>query len=215
MAVVFINPNSTVSMTSAMTEQARRAAPDVLFDGWTSHRGPAAIQGVEDGEAAVPPMLELVKEASDIGAEGIVIGCFDDTGLAEAKRLAACPVIGIGQAAYHFAALQGWRFSVVTTLSVSVPILEDNIRAQGLEHVLSRVRASDVPVLELEANPKHAGQVVAREPADAEANDHIGALILGCAGMVEVFAAVRQAVTVEVIDPVSCAARAMRWLAKG
>ena len=118
MAVIIINPNSTASMTDAMLAQARRSAPDLDFDGWTSTEGPQAIQGAADGEAARVPLLKLVERASSQGADGIIIGCFDDTALEEAATIADCPVIGIGQASYHFAALRNWRFSVVTTLSV-------------------------------------------------------------------------------------------------
>jgi allantoin racemase len=153
--IVLINPNSTVSMTEAMLRTARNAVPDAYFEGWTSRYGPPAIEGREDGDAATPHLLKLVRKASDAGAKVIVIGCFDDTGLDEARRIAACPVIGIGQAAYHMAALAGARFSVVTTLAVSVPVLEENVKSCGLGGNLVRVRASDVSVLDLELDADH------------------------------------------------------------
>lgn len=212
MAIIIINPNSTVSMTEAMLGQAQRSVPDRVFEGWTSHDGPPAIQGPEDGEAASPPLLDLVQQASEAGADGIVIGCFDDTALETAKTLARCPVIGIGQASYHYAALRNWRFSVVTTLPVSVPIIENNILAQNLGRYLARVRASDVPVLALEADPARTGQVIIEEARRAESQDDISALILGCAGMVEVYHDVQRALSIATIDPVTCAARCMSWL---
>lgn len=212
MPVTIINPNSTVQMTEAMVAQARKSAPELTFEGWTSQDGPPAIQGAEDGVVATPPLLKLVKQASDAGAAGIVIGCFDDTALEQAARLATCPVIGIGQASYHYAALKNWRFSVVTTLSVSVPVLQENIQRQGLGQFVAKVRASEVPVLDLEADPKQAGKIVAQEALKAEAQDDISAVILGCAGMVEVVNEVRNALTVRTIDPVACAARCMSWL---
>lgn len=214
MAITIINPNSTTSMTDAMVAQARRAAPDLLFEGWTSSGGPPSIQGAEDGDAATPPLLELVKRASDARSDGIIIGCFDDTALEDASRLANCPVIGLGQASYHYAALRNWRFSVVTTLSVSVPILEQNIARQGLASFASRVRASEVPVLELEANPKRAGQSIVEEALEAQASDDISAVILGCAGMVQVVEDVQRALSLHTIDPVTCSARCMSWLTR-
>ena len=213
MAVVIINPNSTVSMTQAMVRVARASAPRIEFEGWTSSEGPPSIQGPEDGQRATPPLLNLIKRAADAGARGIIIGCFDDTGLVEASRLARCPVIGIGQAAYHFAALHHWRFSVVTTLSVSVPVLEANIGASGLDHLLARVRASDVPVLELERDPAEAGRQILAEASSAAMEDRVDAVILGCAGMVQVVDEVTRALDVAVIDPVACAARCFSWLA--
>jgi allantoin racemase len=214
MAVIIINPNSTPSMTDAMLAQARRSAPQLAFEGWTSHDGPPAIQGEADGEAARAPLLELVKRASSQGADGIIIGCFDDTALEEAAEIADCPVIGIGQASYHYAALRNWRFSVVTTLSVSVPIIQFNIERHGFGHIVSKVRASEIPVLELEENTTLAGKVVAQEAVAAEQKDGISAIILGCAGMVEVVDAVRSQLSIAVIDPVDCAARCMLWLTR-
>jgi len=212
MAVIIINPNSTCSMTDAMLSQARRAAPELVFEGWTSHDAPPAIQGTADGEAARATLLNLVRQASVQGAEGIIIGCFDDTALEEAATIADCPVIGIGQASYHYAALRNWRFSVVTTLSVSIPIIQSNIERHGLGHIVSKVRASEIPVLELEKNTSLASKVVAKEALVAEQEDGISAIVLGCAGMVEVVATVRSHLSTTVIDPVECAAQCMLWI---
>ena len=173
-------------MTDAMLETARKAEPGVKVVGWTSIKGPPAIQGEQDGETAIPPLLELVKDASEAGAKAIIIGCFDDTGLDAARELSSCPVVGIGQAAYHFASLFGQRFSVVTTLDVSVPVLTANICLYGLERNLGRVRASGVPVLSLEDDRENATQQVKTEIRKAVREDDIDSVILGCAGMVHI-----------------------------
>lgn len=184
--IVIINPNATASMTDAMVETARKSVPGVDVVGWTSTKGPPAIQGEQDGQAAVPPLLELVKEADEAGAKAIIIGCFDDTGLDAARALASCPVIGIGQAAYHLASLYGARFSVVTTLDVSVPVLTANIGNYGLKQNLGRVRASGVPVLDLEDDRENATHRVKMEIRAALDEDYIDSVVLGCAGMVHI-----------------------------
>ena len=212
MSVIIINPNSSTIMTDAMVEVARAAAPEINFEGWTSHNGPPSIQGEADGALAAPHLLELVRKAEREGAEGVIIGCFDDTALAEARKLASCPIIGIGQAAYYYAALQGWRFSVVTTLSVSVPILERNISALGLDQFLGKVRASEVPVLALHEDRNAAAALVAEESRRAEAQDGVDAIILGCAGMVSVVDAVRNSVGLHVVDPAVVAPKCVGWL---
>jgi len=207
MNVVFINPNSTRAMTDSILAMARASSPGVPFEGWTSHLGPAAIQGAADGARAIPPLLDLVGKAQARNAPGIVIACFDDTGLDAARKRAACPVLGIGQAAFHTAALRGWRFSVVTTLAVSVPIIEGNIRAYGLSGHLARVRASDVPVLALEDNPAAACARIVDEARRAVAEDAIDAVVLGCAGMARLTAELRTALACPVVDGVEAAAR--------
>lgn len=212
-SVVLINPNSTASMTQAMLIGARAAAPTLLFDGWTSKDGPPAIQGRADGDAAVPPLLELVEQAGSMGASGIIIGCFDDTGLEAARARAPCPVIGIGQAAYHMAALRAGRFSVVTTLGVSVPILEENIRKTGFEALLGRVRASEIPVLALEADPEAAYAAILGEIRAALDHDQVRCIALGCAGMVGLPERLNRETGAVVIDGVTAAARLMAAMA--
>lgn len=203
--IVIINPNSTESMTAAILATARKAAPDATIEAWTSHDGPPAIQGPEDGEACIPPLLKLVERASRAGARLIVIACADDTGLTEARTLATCPVIGIGQAAYHLAALAGPRFSVITTLPVSTPVLEDNIAAYGLAGQLAKIRASGVPVLALETDRDASTEQVLATIRHAQAEDDIQSVVLGCAGMSHVPEAAGPDITVRMIDGVKAA----------
>jgi allantoin racemase len=203
--IVLINPNSTEAMTQAMVETASKTG--VVLEGWTSFDGPAAIQGSEDGAACIPPLLALVRKASDAGAKTIIIGCFDDTGLDAARDIASCPVIGIGQAAYHMAVLSGRRFSVVTTLDVSVPVLEANIHAYGFTTQLARVRASGVPVLDLETDPLATAPIVIAEIERAIAQDNVDSVVLGCAGMVDIPEMFRSESGVYLIDGVTAAAK--------
>ncbi|HSG54979.1 MAG TPA: aspartate/glutamate racemase family protein [Paracoccaceae bacterium] len=210
--IILINPNSTVAMTDAMLHTAQGAAPDRDIKGWTSHDGPPAIQGPEDGAACIPALLALVQKAHEAGARAIIIGCFDDTGLDLARAQVPCPVLGIGQAAYHLAALAGPRFSVVTTLDVSVPILEDNIRAYGLGHHLGRVRASGVPVLDLETAQETATARVMAEIDAACREDEVQSIVLGCAGMVHIPGHAGPDYPVRLIDGVRAAVQFARML---
>lgn len=205
--IVIINPNSTVSMTDAMLETARNALPECDILGWTSLDGPPAIQGAIDGAAAVPPLLKLVEQANDHGATAIIIGCFDDTGLSRARDLSNCPVIGIGQAAYHMASLIGPRFSVVTTLAASVPVLEENLQTYGLDKNVSRVRASGVPVLALEEDRENASAQVVAEAQRAVKDDNIQCIVLGCAGMTHIADTFGPTFPVAMIDSVRAAVR--------
>lgn len=206
MRILIINPNTTASMTVKMAEAARlMAAPDVEIVARNPTSGPASIQGREDGEAALPGTLAEVARGRDEGFDAIVIACFDDTGLAEARTLAGVPTVGIGQAAFHAAMLCGQKFSVVTTLSVSVPIICENLEAYGIASQCMKVRASEVPVLELEDPNSDAAQRIAEEIRRSLAEDKAGAVVLGCAGMADLAARFSQEFKVPVIDGVVAA----------
>jgi len=148
-----VNPNTTASMTATIAAAAKRVArPDTLIHAVSSAFGPASIEGAYDDAFAVPGLLERIREGEAEGAHAHVIACFDDTGLDAARALANAPVVGIGEAGFHAATMLAHRFAVVTTLSRSVPVLENNLLRYGLDRRCARVRATDVPVLELE-NP--------------------------------------------------------------
>lgn len=199
-------------MTQTLAGAARAvAAPDCEIVARTSHGGPPAIQGPEDGAAAVPPLLAEIRSLRG-GADAIVIACFDDTGLAEAREASDCPVIGIGEAAFHAAMLLGARFSVVTTLAVSVPVIEENLRRYGLERACGRVRASGVAVLEIAEDGRAEDRIEAQilEALDA---DGVGAIVLGCAGMADLAARLTRRHGVPVIDGVAAACGLARAVA--
>ena len=127
--VAFINPNSTIAMTTSCARSFVAQLPkDYHVEAITNHQAPTAIQGPEDGDAAVPGVLNIISNGN---FDAYVIACFDDTGLAEARTITQKPVIGIGQASFHLAALSSGRFSVLTTLAVSIPVIAENIEAQG------------------------------------------------------------------------------------
>lgn len=214
MKLLYLNPNSTQAMTESAVNVARKAAPDAEIIGWTNHVGPPSIQGPEDGEAALPGLLALLPAAREAGADVIVIACFDDTGLAEMRAAAHCPVLGIGQSAYVMAGLLGYRFSVVTTLDVSVPVIEGNIAAIGAAQDCTSVRASGIPVLEVEDGSEATRVRLAKEIIAARDQDGASAAILGCAGMAHLFDDLHTRTGVTLIDGVASSARLAAALAQ-
>jgi allantoin racemase len=208
MRIHIVNPNSTVSMTEKIAAAARSvAAPGTEIVAATSLTGPPSIQGRDDGVLALPGMLDEIGKGERDGVDAHIIACFDDTGLDEARALARAPVIGIGEAGYHLASLIASRFSVVTTLSVSVPILEKNLGRYGLIARCVRVRASEVPVLALEEPGSDARSRISAEIATAITEDRADAIVLGCAGMTDLAAAFAAEHGVPVVDGVAAAVK--------
>jgi allantoin racemase len=208
--ILVINPNSTASMTHKIASAARAAAgPTTRITAVNPLKGPPAIQGRQDGDAALPGLFDLFDRslATDPTIGAVIIACFDDTGLWDLKTRAGVPVIGIGEAAYHVASLAAPLFSVVTTLSVSVPVLEENLARTGLAGRCAKVRASDVPVLALEDPASDARRRIEQEIETALSQDGIGAIALGCAGMADLSSDLTKRFKVPVIDGVASAVR--------
>ncbi len=206
MRILVINPNTTSSMTRKIAEAARLVAPpDVEIVARNPNSGPEAIQGREDGEAALPGTLAEVEKGRDERFDATILACFDDTGLDEARAISGMPTLGIGQAAFHAAMLIGKKFSVVTTLSVSVPVICKNLDSYGLAGSCIRVRASEVPVLDLERSDSDARRRVAAEIELALHEDQPGAIVLGCAGMTDLTTDLARRFNIPVIDGVVAA----------
>ena len=207
----FINPNSTEAMTESCA-QSLRAAAGAAFEvrAVTNHDGPPAIQGEADGKAAIPGLLSVLEENADCDA--FILGCFDDTGLFEARDMSAKPVIGIGQAAFHLATIRYGRFHVLTTLQQSVPVIEENIARQGFAGSCAAVLASGVPVLELEHNPDWSVAVLSDHIREIERTSPNPAIILGCAGMTNIHARLQSRHAAILVDPVISAARMTKAL---
>lgn len=179
------------------------ASADTIIQAVNPTRGPSSIQGYYDGAVSTTEVLRLIEQHPDTDA--VIIACFDDTGLDAARCLTDKPVVGIGAAAYHMASLVSNKFSVVTTLSRSVPILEQNLVRYGLSARCTRVRASDVPVLELENPDSDARQRIGREIEAALKEDGAEAIVLGCAGMTTLAESFSTEYGVPVLDGVVCA----------
>ena len=206
MRLNIVNGNTTAAMTKTIAAAAAKAARgDTVIRAVEPSFGPASIEGAYDDAFAVPGILTRIAEGEAEGAHAHVIACFDDTGLDAARALANAPVIGIGEAGFHLASMLAHKFAVVTTLSRSVPVLENNLLRYGLERRCARVRATDVPVLELDNPASNARAKIGAEISRALEDDHAEAVVLGCAGMADLARALSDEFGVPVIDGVAAA----------
>lgn len=193
-------------MTTKIGEAAVAVAPmGVQVIARNPAHGPASIQGEADGIAAMPGLIEEVKKGQEEGFDAVIIACFDDTGLAELRAQSDIPIIGIGEAAFHAAMMLGTKFSVVTTLAISIPVIKKNLVDYGLDSMCIKVRASDVPVLDLEVPGSDAQKKISNEIGKSIEEDNASAIVLGCAGMADLSDQLTKDYKVPVIDGVSVA----------
>lgn len=208
MHIHLINPNSTASMTAQALESALSVKhTDTRVSASNPADTPASIEGGADEAMSVPGMLAKIREGEARGVDAYVIACFDDPGLHAAREVAKGPVIGICQAAVQVAMTISRRFSVITTLPRSVPIIEDLVSDYGAERHCRKVRAIDLPVLALEQDPQRAEGLLVKEIELAKAEDGAEAIVLGCAGMSSLCERLKEATGVPVIDGVSAAVK--------
>lgn len=206
MLINIVNPNTTAAMTKRIAAAARQAARgDTRISAVEPEFGPPSIEGAYDDAFAVPGLLARIAEGEAAGAGAHVIACFDDTGLDAARALARAPVVGIGEAAFHMASLIAHRFTVVTTLARSVPVIENNLLRYGLDRRCARVRATEIAVLELDDPASNARARIGAEIAEALRTDGAEAIVLGCAGMADLAHSLAEEFGAPVVDGVAAA----------
>lgn len=203
-----INPNTTQAMTDTIGQAARRVAgPGTLIVASQPASGPVSIESHFDEAVAAIGVAEEVLAGEREGTDAYVIACFGDPGLWSARELTRAPVIGIAEAAFHMAALIATRFSVVTTLGRTCVIAEHLLAQYGFEHQCRRVRAAEIPVLDLEHDPDASLRRIIEESLRAKEEDGVGALVLGCGGMADLTDEISRAVGLPVVEGVTAAVK--------
>ena len=119
-------------------------------------------------------------------------------------------MVGIGEAACLLATQVAERFVIVTAAPISVPVLEGNLRRNGLGSACAGVVAAGIGVLDIkgDADPvERAARAAAADFPDA-------AIVLGCAGMAALAGQLTREVERPVIDGVGAAVVLAEGLAR-
>ncbi|WP_275285763.1 aspartate/glutamate racemase family protein [Halomonas elongata] len=203
-----INPNTTRGMTDTIAAAAQRiAASDTRIMATQPAHGPVSIESHFDEAISAVGVLEEVAAGDREGADAHIIACFGDPGLLAARELTRAPVIGIAEAAFHMATLISTRFSVVTTLGRTGIIAEHLLEQYGFRHHCRRVRAAEIPVLDLENDGDAALVRIIEECRQARDEDGVGAIVLGCGGMADLTDEIAEAVGLPVVEGVTAAVK--------
>jgi len=208
MKIKVINPNTTASMTRTIAEAAEAvAAPGTTIVTTNPTMGPVSIEGHYDEAMAAIGVIDEVKKGEAEGFDGYVVACFGDPGLLAAREAAQGPVVGIAEAAMHMASLVSCGFSIISTLARSRPILEHLVEAYGMSRLCRSVRATNLAVLDLEKPESNARAAILAECRRAVEDDHAEAVLLGCAGMADLQAAIAAELGIPVVDGVTSAVK--------
>ena len=208
MKIRVINPNTGAAMTTRLGVAARAvAAAGTVIEAVKPSFGAASTEDHHDDVWAATGVTEQACKGEADSTDAYVNACFGDPGLHAARELARGPVIGIAEAAFHAATLVATGFSVVTTLARTCVIAEHLVLHHGLERRCCGIHGTDLWVLELDDPANHAFDRILACARDALARDRSGAIVLGCAGMVDLCHALQRRLGVPVIDGVGAAVK--------
>ncbi len=205
MRILIANVNTTVSMTASIAEAARSAAAaGTEIVGITPRFGADSCEGnFESYLAAIAVMDAVLAYAEPFDA--VVQAGYGEHGREGLQELLDVPVVDITEAAASTAMFLGHKYSVVTTLDRTVPLIEDRLKLAGLDARCASVRASGLGVLELEEFPDRAVSAIIDQATLAVEDDKAEVIVLGCGGMSGLDEQIRMRLGVPVVDGVAAA----------
>jgi len=206
MKIRVINPNTSLEMTRHVEAELLKVKESgTELEVLCAPHGPETIECAADEAHAVPELLKLVQEAEADGADAVVIACFSDPGLEAAKELASIPVVGIGEAGIHAAAMLGARFTVITPVRRRIATRIHQALHHVSRHSLASVRSLDLSVAQSDADPEGTIKTLLEVVGRAVERDGAEVVVLGCAGMAGYTEALEREHGVIVVDPCAVA----------
>jgi allantoin racemase len=199
-----INPNVSPDLTAAITATARSVAgPGVEVRGVQPSAGVPSVESHAEEALAAVGVIEQVL-THQVGTDAFVVACFGDTGVAAAREVARCPVVGMTEAALQTACLLAHRFTVITLPPRTVAHSDRVIASLGLGH-RATVRSVDVGVTDLLGGSTHLLDAFTEQAHAAAEQDGAEAVVLGCAGLADLAAPLTAATGMPVVDGVAAA----------
>jgi len=206
--ILALNPNCSVNVTQTVVAAMRQTCDPRRVEvlGLTCADGPAGIVTQDAFEDAARRVRARAQQGfGDVQA--VVIACFSDPGLEEVRQHATIPVFGLGREGVRAALALGERVGVVAVADAAIARHQQYWQRLGVQDQVVQERAVNLPV----AASGDPGLAFERMKSAALAlRDHDGAdvILLGCAGMANMRAALQEALAVPVVDPCAAAAQA-------
>lgn len=193
MRILVVNVNTTASMTESIGAQAAAvASPGTEIVPLTPPFGAESVEGNYESYLAAVAVMEAVRSYPH-PFDAVIQAGYGEHGREGLQELLDVPVVDITEAAASTAQFLGHRYSVVTTLDRTVPLIEDRLKLAGLSDRCASVRASGMAVLDLESDEEAAVEAIVEQAAQAVERDRAEVICLGCGGMAKPHRASRQA----------------------
>lgn len=208
MKLLVINPNTSEEMTSNIESIAREyARKETEIVTVSSKKGPVSIESQFEEALIAEPLFEKIIEGNQNGYDAIVIACYGDPHLHAAREISNIPVLGVAESSMHLASLLGHKFSIVTIIESTRPMLEESIKRIGLESKCASIKTTSFSPSDFEKQSDDVLKVLTDAAKDAVENDGAEVICLGCAGMTGLDKPISEKLGVPVLDGVACAVK--------
>jgi allantoin racemase len=207
MRILLINPNTTASVTTLVTQHAVAVADGAAsFVPVTGAFGARYISSRASAAIAAHAALDAYA-THGAGCDAVYLACFGDPGLFALREVADVPVVGMAEASCIDAARHG-RFAIVTGGALWAPMLTEFVAGIGLADRLAAVRTIAPTGGEIATNPDAALAALARACTACADDDGAKVVILGGAALAGLAERIQPDVPVPVLCSVTTGTRA-------
>ena len=174
-----------------------------------------AISSNYEADLVAPLHVEAALRAEEEGFDAVAMGCLLEPGVSAAKEVVQIPVVGEAGAAMHMAALVARRFSFVGTGTgqSKSQTRGDIARQYGLACHLASVRGVGVSWLSFANEEEGLAELMIKEARLAIEEDGAQAII--SYGSLKILRALREALPVPIIEPVTAGILVAEMLVRG
>lgn len=153
----------------------------------------------------LPDTLTLIKWAEKDGYDAVIIGCFGDPGLTEAREITErIIVVAPGQTSMSIASMLGNRFSIILGKDKWkwITKISENLIKYGFKDKLASFKSINLDLNDLHKNPKITISKLKKLAREAVEKDGAEVIILGCTLQFGFYKELQDYIHVPVIDPV-------------
>tara|TARA_B100000768_G_scaffold178365_1_gene194017 strand:+ start:2841 stop:3491 length:651 start_codon:yes stop_codon:yes gene_type:complete len=202
--ILVINPNSnqavTAGLDAAMVSFRMVGAPPI--ECLTVPEGPFGIESQADSDAAVAPMLALIRARTD--ASAVIIACYSDPGIDVARKVTNTPVFGIQESGFLAAMARGDRIGVIAISEGSIMRHRKYLLRMGVLNRMVAERPLNMSVAQT-ASGKGIFDRLEEVSNNLVQQDRADVIILGCAGLSAHRSRLESIMQRPVVDPTQAA----------
>lgn len=141
------------------------------------------ITSADDEKAVTPSIIDAVIDSEKKDADAIIVYCFGEPGVEEARSKVNIPVFGIASPAMHMAAQLGKYFSVIASVEAHCPLIDKLADQFGLLSKMKPARSIDIsPDKLVDSDEILFSRIIALTKKSIE-DDGVDTFVLGCGSM--------------------------------
>lgn len=202
--ILWIEPVGTDLFERSILEHINKAKrPDTKVDVISLRRGPMHLEYHYYEALILADTLYRVKQAERDGYDAVVIGCFYDPGLQEAREITNQMVVTApAESSMLIAASLGYRFSIIVGRNKWIPRMHENVVKYGLIDRLASFESVGLGVRDFQKNKQETERRLTEAAQQAIQEKLAEVIILGCTMEFGFYRALQKKLGVPVIDAI-------------